>query len=610
MQDDQDRFHTCSFCAAKIPGGRNKLFDHLLSSAACSAKLSKEQVAELCEKHDKPSAWAIAFSHAEDAKCSCEALLEVACGGTTPTNVTRASDHGMRGAWFAQETHCGAACDVVAFSVRGSAAKRDFASQASLEDINSRLRSNKVHALAACRLAPGDGGLEKYATYRQYQYVLPPRALGGFCEAMLNMTHRVPGDEVVGLEDGATGYSVDTTASCTCTSVHGDARQRKRKGTPPRRRDASATSSGMIDLQKRFSKILKRFSGRHNYHNFISPDGGRLTANYAAADRTILRFKAEWPTSPPGHASATSAVTATQVNQHAEMVRLSVGCVSMLRGQLRYMVSAAVAIQHGWLEEDALEVLTHERFIMHFPPAPPADFLAGVSFSAKHSQTIQVMLDALLAQQTPSDLPLVTAAASAQEGLDDWLKALEHACNTSITPCISAHRSPSIPPPLKDCSLSPAPNEYTRVLALLQSASWPATSVSRSMVIEGNGSSMNVSASNVGDWKERAYSADSELARACFDLERILLPERLPSSHVCVNRNAQFKPHLDSGKGRGQSLSMIVALGDYSGGELMVEGVSHDIRYSPLEFDGWHERHWTNPFQGERFSLVFFSLAE
>ena len=33
----------------------------------------------------------------------------------------------------------------------------------------------------------------------------------------------------------------------------------------------------------------------------------------------------------------------------------------------------------------------------------------------------------------------------------------------------------------------------------------------------------------------------------------------------------------------------------------------HDIRYHPLEFDGWKERHWTLPFVGERYSLVWFT---
>jgi len=52
---------------------------------------------------------------------------------------------------------------------------------------------------------------------------------------------------------------------------------------------------------------------------------------------------------------------------------------------------------------------------------------------------------------------------------------------------------------------------------------------------------------------------------------------------------------------------MIVGLGSYSGGELFVEGRSYDIRYKALEFDGWKLRHWTAPFRGQRFSLVWFT---
>ncbi|CAJ1362139.1 unnamed protein product, partial [Effrenium voratum] len=32
-------------------------------------------------------------------------------------------------------------------------------------------------------------------------------------------------------------------------------------------------------------------------------------------------------------------------------------------------------------------------------------------------------------------------------------------------------------------------------------------------------------------------------------------------------------------------------------------------RYQPLEFNGWTQRHWTQPFEGERFSLVWFTPA-
>ena len=82
---------------------------------------------------------------------------------------------------------------------------------------------------------------------------------------------------------------------------------------------------------------------------------------------------------------------------------------------------------------------------------------------------------------------------------------------------------------------------------------------------------------------------------------------RIASTHCAVNFNASFTPHVDSGTGLGQSLSLIVGLGDYKGGDLFVEGNPHHIRYRPLEFDGWKQRHWTGNYFGERFSLVWFT---
>lgn len=104
----------------------------------------------------------------------------------------------------------------------------------------------------------------------------------------------------------------------------------------------------------------------------------------------------------------------------------------------------------------------------------------------------------------------------------------------------------------------------------------------------------------------RANNLFPELMKAAFELEIALNPARA-SSTIAVNRNAQFRPHTDSGAGSGQSTSLIVGLGNYVGGELVVEGVTHDIKYKPMEFNGWTQRHWTLGFSGERYSLVWFT---
>jgi hypothetical protein len=208
------------------------------------------------------------------------------------------------------------------------------------------------------------------------------------------------------------------------------------------------------------------------------------------------------------------------------------------------------------------------------------------------------------------------------------------------------------------------PDAYTEVLNILRyiisDRLWPSTSVARSSVIapsfHGNTTAIEVCTNlaeggsftvvNTRILREINRPMDQshfplpkanvlfpELTRAVFKLEEWIIESgtvsqhaivgpnsatapfiqqarRSPSTHCAVNCNAQFLPHVDSGRGLGQSTSMIVGLGDYVGGEIVVEQISYPIRYQPLEFDGWNLRHWTNPFAGpDRYSLVWFTPA-
>jgi hypothetical protein len=53
----------------------------------------------------------------------------------------------------------------------------------------------------------------------------------------------------------------------------------------------------------------------------------------------------------------------------------------------------------------------------------------------------------------------------------------------------------------------------------------------------------------VGFSQPSANALFPELLAELRRLERALLPNRPPSSTVTINRNAQFKPHKDSGAG-------------------------------------------------------------
>ena len=201
-------------------------------------------------------------------------------------------------------------------------------------------------------------------------------------------------------------------------------------------------------------------------------------------------------------------------------------------------------------------------------------------------------------------------------------------------------------PPLESLNTT-VPPVYERVLRLLreadQSGRWPKTSVKRQLVMvstaiggKEKSNASDLAANLASDNNQRSSSAYiyeegeggasgsftvgafpggqpksneefNDLMKAAFELEIALRPDRAPSSTIAINRNAQFRPHVDSGAGAGQSTSLIVGLGDYVGGDLVVEGEQKNIRYKAIEFNGWTQRHWTMPFKGERFSLVWFT---
>jgi len=72
---------------------------------------------------------------------------------------------------------------------------------------------------------------------------------------------------------------------------------------------------------------------------------------------------------------------------------------------------------------------------------------------------------------------------------------------------------------------------------------------------------------------------------------------------IQINENLESAPHFDKNN---MGESYIIALGDFQGGELMVEGTPFNIRNRFKRFDGT-KGHWTAPFEGERYSLVFFT---
>ena len=72
---------------------------------------------------------------------------------------------------------------------------------------------------------------------------------------------------------------------------------------------------------------------------------------------------------------------------------------------------------------------------------------------------------------------------------------------------------------------------------------------------------------------------------------------------IQVNKNVVSAPHVDKNN---VGPSYIIALGDFIGGELIIEGKEYNIKNRWKSFDGTLG-HWINPFIGTRYSLVYFT---
>jgi hypothetical protein len=77
----------------------------------------------------------------------------------------------------------------------------------------------------------------------------------------------------------------------------------------------------------------------------------------------------------------------------------------------------------------------------------------------------------------------------------------------------------------------------------------------------------------------------------------------IPFKSICINFNTIAEPHVDINN---SGVSCIIGLGDYSGGELVYNNIKVNIHNNPIEFDGSKIIHYSLPFIGTRYSIIFF----
>ncbi len=322
--------------------------------------------------------------------------------------------------------------------------------------------------------------------------------------------------------------------------------------------------------------------------------------------------------------------------------------------QVRKIIGSAVAMTNKVLPPNFIETAMLPEVFLEAPLAPANNmYLADAKFHFHQLIEGKKLFEDPNMENHSNVEPvhvihrrMLRRILSQKRQIEDsaWLEELEHCIAPRIRYQLSKLESVSneVPKHSNDSenhhTLIKTPSIYSYTLTLLRQivsdGRWPSTSIARSKVIKreyksksndddeqmitsGSFTIVNPKFDNGKMLKNNRVRTPlgnalfPDLVEAIFSLEEVLSKDlcthRPPSSHCAVNRNAQFTPHVDSGRGSGQSLSMIVGLGDYYGGELLIEGEENDIRYLPLEFDGWRLRHWTANYSGERFSLVWFT---
>lgn len=91
-----------------------------------------------------------------------------------------------------------------------------------------------------------------------------------------------------------------------------------------------------------------------------------------------------------------------------------------------------------------------------------------------------------------------------------------------------------------------------------------------------------------------------------YRLIRKLIKQSYPDfkyTTIQVNKNVLCSPHIDKNN---VGPSYIIGLGDYTNGELVIEGKEFDINHKWKYFDGTNG-HWVSEFKGTRYTIVFFT---
>ncbi len=114
-----------------------------------------------------------------------------------------------------------------------------------------------------------------------------------------------------------------------------------------------------------------------------------------------------------------------------------------------------------------------------------------------------------------------------------------------------------------------------------------------------------------GQYKTKLLVEHPELEAIFREFADLYFPDFF-WTQVQINKNYPIPKHIDSVN---VGESYLCAFGDFKGGETVVDfgGMGRyapcnlDPRKKPINFNGSKFEHWVEPFEGKRYSLVFFN---
>jgi len=419
----------------------------------------------------------------------------------------------------------------------------------------------------------------------------------------------------------------------------------------------SAVPSSSSSSAGRFGKLWQK--ERRPFHNFCDPflgSGGMANPSNEHVWRSVDR------------ARLSGFIIDDEKDQNEAYVVVEFKGDGFVAQQVRRMVASAVAISNDWVTSEYFKVATRLDVNIETPIAPSGllyfasprfhfvDLIRGSTLfeSSDRNDNKELWLGSLQSK-------LMRTRADNLEKERKWVSNLKNAGSNRIGSSLSKiafddklkaeliqqKRRVVIREALSE-NFSAPPEHYRKTLSLLQDISkkdkWPITSDARSRVIKSPVAALfkaSPASTVLSQFQGHLFQCGSftiinpktfegriplvnkqfpELVDTIFELEKYHSSEGVRSclndiseygnisTHCTVSRNVEFTPHFQNGKKQERTFSTIVGLGDYTGGDFVVEGKSYNVRYDALQFDGWRQIHSTaSDTLGEKFSLTWFT---